>query len=260
MAQIATSKFIAHLQSLYPNGEQSVVQSRWYLLAVVAFSASNLPDAIPLVFQYALEELKREGARKEADMHRDQIALARRFREAIFRGGMLTGYARAINSLVALHEAMPDDLKDTQTLRSAFTLLHIKPGKRVKNTDTVALRDTELSMQEYSENGRKLFESMYGDNAQSVQGLLDNIHPDMGWFSNTIAYGIVYGAPGVLTPIEVSFVMGAANVAMECPKQAGWHLDNSLRAGASPQEVAAVRNTATDVLKAAKGLSREDAF
>ena len=35
-------------------------------------------------------------------------------------------------------------------------------------------------MEEYVRNGEKLFRAMYRDTADKVQGLLDEIYPDMG--------------------------------------------------------------------------------
>ena len=35
-------------------------------------------------------------------------------------------------------------------------------------------------MEQYVQNGEKLFRSMYRDTADKVQGLLDEIYPDMG--------------------------------------------------------------------------------
>ncbi len=35
-------------------------------------------------------------------------------------------------------------------------------------------------MEEYVQNGEKLFRAMYRDTADNVQGLLDKVYPDMG--------------------------------------------------------------------------------
>ncbi|THH31544.1 hypothetical protein EUX98_g2658 [Antrodiella citrinella] len=235
MAHIATPTFLANVKVLLSEENRSVVSRRWYVLAAAAFSASNIPEAIPLIFENALEELEQETERKPDELRRDQLAVARRMRECVFRAGMLTGYARAINSLTALHTVMPKELKDTSVL---------------------------------SEDGHALFNAMYGNSAEEVQEILDDIHPDMGqhtacvhvqmnialtdelrtgWFSNTIAYGIVYGGSDVLSQMEVSFIMSVVNIVMDTPKQAGWHLRNASNIGASPQEVEAVRRIATVV-------------
>lgn len=41
-------------------------------------------------------------------------------------------------------------------------------------------RDQNVTMEEYVQNGEKLFRAMYRDTADNVQGLLDKVYPDMG--------------------------------------------------------------------------------
>lgn len=129
-------------------------------------------------------------------------------------------------------------------------------------------RDTNRSIQDYAKDGRALFAAMYGENADNVQTLLDNAYPDMGnystfplvllpgfaqlcrvvgWFSNTIGYGVVYGGANVLTQPESSFVIATANIAMGTPRQIAWHLKNAMNGGASFEEVQAVRKIAIEV-------------
>jgi hypothetical protein len=40
-------------------------------------------------------------------------------------------------------------------------------------------------MEQYVQNGEKLFRAMYRDTADKVQGLLDEIYPDMGRLTGT---------------------------------------------------------------------------
>lgn len=61
----------------------------WYIIASVAFCASNRTEEVPRVFQYALEELQAED--DAVDNHR---LLARKMRDALFKAGMVAGYAR----------------------------------------------------------------------------------------------------------------------------------------------------------------------
>ena len=119
-------------------------------------------------------------------------------------------------------------------------------------------------MDEYVRNGEKLFRAMYRDTADHVQGLLDEVYPDMGkssvnapfyktnvgtsgWFSNTVGYGITYGATDVLTQVEISYILVAALIAMDTPRQIGWHLANAQHGGASLQEVRAIRQISIEV-------------
>ncbi|EFI28454.1 hypothetical protein CC1G_13987 [Coprinopsis cinerea okayama7 len=232
MASTVSSAFLNQLRSLYPArsgasgaaGGGSLLSSPWYILAAVAFSASNKPDAVPRVFEHALNQFPTHEGSSHAE---DRRQLARKLREALFKSGLISGYPRAINSLRALHEAMPDDLKDTELQR-----------------------DPNLPLSEYQQKGQVYWDSVYGETAPAVQGLLDAIYPDMGWFSKTIGYGLVYNArPDILSPLETSFTLVAALIAGDTPQQIAWHLKGALRCGASVEEIHAARKIAIEVAK-----------
>ncbi|THH32194.1 hypothetical protein EUX98_g1989 [Antrodiella citrinella] len=206
--------------------------SSWYLIASVAFSASNRPEAVPVVFHTALAELQREqleAGEESTAAHEAQLKLARRSRDCLFQAGLLCGYSRSINGLLALHETMPSHLRDSETLRN-----------------------TEKSIQDYAKDGSTLYKKMYGDNADNVQNLLNR------WFSNTIGYGVVYGGADVLTQSESSFVIATANIAMGTPRQIAWHLKNAMNGGATLDEVQAVRKIAIEVASKAGVTWHED--
>ncbi|KAI9059741.1 hypothetical protein FKP32DRAFT_1526519, partial [Trametes sanguinea] len=166
MADLATPAFLDTLKSLYPANAPSTsahpgaLPNPWPLIAAVAFSASNVPEAVPVVFTHALEELRAEQRRRgtEGEAARaEQLVLARKVREGVLQSGLLSGMPRTINSLIALSEATPEDLRETKTLR-----------------------DTKKHISEYDRRGEELFRAMYGDTADAVQGLLDSAYPDLG--------------------------------------------------------------------------------
>ena len=68
-----------------------------------------------------------------------------------------------------------------------------------------------------------------------------------GWFSNTIAYGSVYGHLDILNQLETSYVLVGALIAADTPRQIVWHLDNARRGGASLEQTRAVRQIAIEV-------------
>ncbi|CAL1703378.1 unnamed protein product [Somion occarium] len=254
MAQLATAQFLQHLRSLYPHQSGSpdtpsaIVGQPWYLIAAVAFSASNKPDATAVVFQYVLNDLEKVEFAAEKDRHAARLAVARRIREAVLQSGLLSGYARAINSLVALHGVTPPELREQTTIRN-----------------------TNQHITDYAENGKRLFKAMYGDTAEHVQTLLDEIYPDMGeqlsnisfslnfgadhentgWFSNTVGYGITYRGTNVLSQVETSYVIATANICMDTPRQIAWHLANARHGGATVEQAKAVREIAMEVASAA---------
>ncbi|KAG5723955.1 hypothetical protein E4T56_gene9734 [Termitomyces sp. T112] len=217
MTVLATSSFLTHLKSLYPRGD--CLTNPWYIITSVAFCASNRVEEVPRVFKYALKDLQAEN--DKLDDHR---LLARKVRDALFKAGMVAGYARTINSLVALHEVMPEELRDTKTLRR-----------------------TDIPIEFYEKTGGALFRSIYGETTESVQGLLDTIYPDMGWFSNTIGYGMTYGFTDILSPLETSYILVAALIASDSPRQIQWHLDGARRRGATIEEARTVRTMSMEV-------------
>ncbi|KAL4245524.1 Peroxisomal Targeting Signal 1 Protein [Abortiporus biennis] len=219
MAILATNEFLTALKSLYPR--LPVVQNPWYLVAAVTFSASNRPEEVPNVFRYVLGDLKDEGNDSESN----RFVVARRFRESILQSGLLCGYARSINSLIALNEITPEELRE-------------KDG---------VLRNVDQHLDGYTRRGKELFLSMYGDTSDSIRTLLYGTYPDLGWFCDTVGYGVVYGGTNVLSQVETSYVIATANIAMDTPRQVGWHLKNAQNGGATIDQVKAVREIAMEV-------------
>lgn len=70
-----------------------------------------------------------------------------------------------------------------------------------------------------------------------------------GWFSKTIGYGVVYGHTDFISMLETSYIMIAALIAGDTPQQIVWHLEGAQRAGATLDEVRAVRNLSIEVAK-----------
>ncbi|GBE82767.1 hypothetical protein BKA93DRAFT_526001 [Sparassis latifolia] len=230
MAHLATTDFLQQLKAIYPSKgaltPETVLSNPWYLVAAVAFSASNKAEAVPLVFAFVLSELKlAQGRESETEKAREQqLRLARRIREALLQSGVLTGIPRVIDSCIALNTVMPEDLRDS------------KPQ-----------RNTKRSMEDLEESGRKLFHSMYRDTADGVQSLLDSAYQDLGWWCNTIGYGVTYGGTTLLTQVETSFTIVAALIAVDAPRQIVWHLANAQHGGATLEEAKAVRQIAMTV-------------
>jgi hypothetical protein len=119
MADIASGTALRHLKSLYPYGKITsssdgnsyetlimgistqcdflVIRNPWYLITLASFAAGNRPDAVPLLFKYALGEL--EHAQNQFNVpapeaNREKLLLTRKFRDAIFKGGIIGGYSR----------------------------------------------------------------------------------------------------------------------------------------------------------------------
>lgn len=118
MADIASETALQHLKSLYPYGEFTsssdgnsystlvmgirtqcdiVIQNPWYIVALVSFTFGNIPEAVPLLFKYVLRELEHAQNQFQVpalEAEREKLLLARKFRDAIFKGGMVGGYSK----------------------------------------------------------------------------------------------------------------------------------------------------------------------
>lgn len=77
---------------LYVARSESALRNPWFIVAAVAFSASNRPEAVPCVFEQALQDLKSEGSDKP-----QELLLARKMREALFKSGLISGYPKVID-------------------------------------------------------------------------------------------------------------------------------------------------------------------
>ncbi|KAF5379929.1 hypothetical protein D9757_007188 [Collybiopsis confluens] len=214
-----TTDLFARMKSTYQQASSSA-QNPWYILVAVAFSASNEPQAVPELFKYVLADV--------GDNHEERLLVARKFRDACFKAGLTSGYSKAINAIMALHEATPPELLDTKPLRKVYT-----------------------SMEEQEQRGRVFFRETYGDTAESVQAILDSAYPDLGFLSNTIGYGFTYGFTEILSPLETSYVLIASLIATDTPRQINWHLDGARRNGATLAEVKAARQIAIEAAQAA---------
>jgi hypothetical protein len=181
MTDAVTPEFLSHLTALYP-ASSSGGDNTWAFVAAVAFSASNLPEAVPLVFQHAALSITEDE---------DSLLLVRKMKDAMFKSGMLSGYPKvgsfpspgyspakhktqAINALMALHNALPENLRDKKPLRYLpilFILSVASDGRRSS--------DHSMSTEALNKAGNKLFNHTYGDTAEAVQTMLNDTYPDL---------------------------------------------------------------------------------
>ncbi|CAG8714068.1 12976_t:CDS:2, partial [Acaulospora colombiana] len=193
MADIVTDDFLRTMKSRYPTEQASltspsdVLNNPWWIPVAVAFSAGNRPDAVPIVFKFALSDLvvaQKKFHIQGDKAHREQLLLARKFRDVLFKGD------QCIECLARSHARRVERYQNNQT-----------------------------SLVEHEEHGRQFFSSLYGDEANRVQGLLDSILPEMGWFSNTVAYGHVYGFTGVTNQLETLYTLVGSLITVDTPLQ-----------------------------------------
>ncbi len=97
MVDLATPDFLSALKAAYPPDTPNSPSYLSAVIAAVSFSASNIPEAVPLVFKYALDDLVRSqtqaGTPQDA-AHQEQLVLARKVREGVLRAAPLCGLPR----------------------------------------------------------------------------------------------------------------------------------------------------------------------
>lgn len=106
-------------------------------------------------------------------------------------------------------------------------------------------------MEDWEKSGERLFQAMYHDTAETVQGLLDSAYLDLGWYCSAIGYGITYGGTSILTQVETSYALVAALIAVDAPRQITWHMANARHGGATLEEARAVREIAMTIARSA---------
>jgi len=99
-------------------------RSPWYIVAAVAFTASNRPEGVRRVFEDALEDLRSESATKS-----EEFLLAQKMREALFRSGLISGYNKVGFAFVLLYNERTHSARQLMVLKH-YTKLCLKICRR----------------------------------------------------------------------------------------------------------------------------------
>lgn len=99
MADLATAEFLSTLKAIYPFGTPNTPSYLWAIIAAVSFSASNIAEAVPLVFMYILDDLvkaQRQAGMSQDTAHAEQLVFTCKIREAVLQAGFLCGMPRVM--------------------------------------------------------------------------------------------------------------------------------------------------------------------
>ena len=102
---LADPAFLASLKSLCPpslstsdpESPNAVSTHLWAIVAAVALSAANTPEAVPAVFAYelaALSATQKAAGTPEEEAGAEQMVFARKIREGVLQAGLLSGMPR----------------------------------------------------------------------------------------------------------------------------------------------------------------------
>ena len=92
MSDIATPELLSRLKVLYPTNTPNSLRNPWFFVTAVAFSASNLPEAVPLVYQHAFKSMSSLDSPVSDDA--TTLLLVRKVKDALFKSGLLSGYPK----------------------------------------------------------------------------------------------------------------------------------------------------------------------
>jgi hypothetical protein len=84
-----------------------VIQNPWYLVTLASFAAANRPEAVALLFKYVLGQLEQAQNRFNIpvpEANQEKCLLVQKFRDAIFKGGIIAGYSRVCNLLSRINQ------------------------------------------------------------------------------------------------------------------------------------------------------------
>lgn len=93
----AHSSFLSHLASLFP--ATSSISNPYSYVAGIVFAANNAPLEVAAVYSHAVAQAAQAGGGQEAEK-----TTSRKFREALFKTGVLYGAPRMINALLAVND------------------------------------------------------------------------------------------------------------------------------------------------------------
>ncbi len=74
-----------------------VLENPWYIVTAVSFMSTNRPEAVPLLYNYVLEELEHAQTQFNVpapEASREKLLLIRKVRDAIFKASLIGGVSK----------------------------------------------------------------------------------------------------------------------------------------------------------------------
>jgi len=177
---MATTSLLEELEALWPTATtpnstaEPSIPNPYALIAAVVFGSANLPELVPSVWVHAASRVNSND---------DKALLARRMRDALFKTGMLTGYSRTINAMLALHAEMPEEFRAARfgSERGIDWPEGAVSATATTTTDGLLVPGApQPALDQVVKHGRSYFGELYGDTASTTQAMLDAAYPDLG--------------------------------------------------------------------------------
>lgn len=214
--KIMTSILIPSRLSILANTPH--LADRWFFIAAAAFSVCNVPEAVPVIYNYAIDNIKDKSPEAKFD-------ISQKMRESLLKSAALGGLPKAINSLTMLKNVTPLDLRETKLQREQ------------------AVPTAEELKEEYN-RGPSFWDQVYGKVAKRVYGQMSTSYPDLAHWALYHVYSPLLSYTKILGPKDTSLVVIACLVPQDVNPQLKGHLRGALNNGATPEEIASAREMA----------------
>lgn len=191
---------------------------RWFFIAAAAFSVCNVPEAVPVIYNYAIDNIKDKSPEAKFDV-------SQKMRESLLKSAALGGLPKAINSLTMLKNVTPLDLRETKLQREQ------------------AIPTAEEFKEEFN-RGPSFWDQVYGKVAKRVYGQMSTSYPDLAHWALYHVYSPLLSYTKILGPKDTSLVVIACLVPQDVNPQLKGHLRGAMNNGATPEEIASAREMA----------------
>ncbi|KAK5222258.1 hypothetical protein LTR72_006515 [Exophiala xenobiotica] len=190
-------------------GEADIGKAKWYIIATSALTAASAGEHIGELYCLATAGVSLENRK----------IVQRRIKEAILKGSILYGVPRSAGAFTSLYAILPDDELDTYSPR---TEMFSNPGDE----------------QRRAERGRKYFDMLWGgpEGGQAQRDRASKYYPDTYLLNIKTNYEMWMSEDAVLSNVETQLCNLALLICNNSPVQALWHLNGTLRHGATNEQ------------------------
>ncbi|RNJ54939.1 hypothetical protein D7B24_009121 [Verticillium nonalfalfae] len=235
MNSFITPAFLSSIRN-----SRSLPRNSWYFITATTLSILNRPDEIPKVFNDAIG--RAAGLTDGSPSVDEQLTIARRMREALVKASAVGGLPKTINALMAMKAVTPSHLLDD-------------PGEA---SPTTRRHDIENGSSQILDRGAKFWDRIYGKISKRIMSQMERCGTEDLAVTARLMYGHILSNTRILSAPETSFVLIAGLIPQDVNPQLKGHLRGALNAGASKEEVAAVRDLVIRICEAA-GMQKLDA-
>lgn len=187
----------------------SLGPDRWYIVTMATLVGGNDPELSKELYLYLI-------AKPEFSTPDQRKALIRRLRETLVKAVSIVGVCKPLEAIMAINGVERDEDKDRGATREGW-----------------ACDEANL------ERGMGWLRKVYTGDTNSTLGLFDD-HPDFGWISKNITYGLYLSDRQVLDDMDTEMVVLPGIMIQNLPKETRWHIRGTRRIGASMEDVQVV--------------------